>query len=128
MKNSNKTITLYLDTLSSIEDLIDKKLKTYRTFFFLVGNMNSVNESYICQKDLMKYLDCSRQTLYRSIKTLEKKGLICICKKGTFNYYIINPDVVWNNSESKKFECKFKSEYSLKSINFTRLEDKKELY
>ncbi len=74
--------------------------------FCLIGTINREGVSDKAQKDISEITGIKQQNISRSIKELEKKGIVIKIKRGTANMYAINPNFTPNKSIKSKDGCK----------------------
>lgn len=74
--------------------------------FCLIGTINRQGVSEKAQKDIAEITGIKQQNISRSIKELEKKGVVVKIKRGTANAYAINPNFTTASCMKRKQESK----------------------
>jgi predicted transcriptional regulator len=62
---------------------------------------NKVNIKACSYKTMQTYLELSRVSISRAVKTLKQYGIITIDKIGNSNSYTVNPNIVKINFKAK---------------------------
>lgn len=116
-KNSFYNSFLQVNRDKDIYKAEDKLMKespfAYRVFRFLAQHMDNFNAILISNSTLQEIFDCSRTTVYRAIKKLEKDNFIQIYKSGTSNVYALNDNIVWSSWGKNKKYSKFSAKIVL---------------
>lgn len=74
------------------------KPESLRLFSYLMGTCDFENWIEVNQSDIAKQLKTSPSNISRAMKQLKEKEYVQIIKKGTKNYYRINPEYLWKGS------------------------------
>lgn len=91
-----------------IRKLMNENVVASKMFMFLIENMNEGTNSLVVSQDaLCEVLECSRMTLYRSIKHLVDKSYVQVLKSGSNNVYCVNADIVWTKRANQTFHARF---------------------
>ncbi|SFD03898.1 replication protein (RepL) [Bacillus sp. OV322] len=88
--------------LKALQWLIKENGLASAILMFFMENMNNRNGVVCSQQLLVDEFEKSRQTIYKAVKFLEKHNFINIGKIGTANAYIINPELAFQDKNSKK--------------------------
>lgn len=72
--------------------------------FCLIGTINTEGVSETSQKDIAEITGLKQQNISRSIKKLEKHGVVVKKKSGTANTYAINPNFIPSKNVMPKEE------------------------
>lgn len=88
--------------LKALQWLIKENHLASAILMFFMENMNNRNGVVCSQQLLVEEFNKSRQTIYKAIKFLDEHNFINIAKIGTANAYIINPEIAFQDKNSKK--------------------------
>lgn len=88
--------------LKALQWLISENNLASAILMFFMENMNNRNGVVCSQQLLVEEFGKSRQTIYKAIKFLDEHNFINIGKIGTANAYIINPEIAFQDKNSKK--------------------------
>jgi len=88
--------------LKALQWLIKENHLASAILMFFMENMNNRNGVVCSQQLLVEEFGKSRQTIYKAIKFLDEHNFINIAKIGTANAYIINPEIAFQDKNSKK--------------------------
>ena len=81
--------------------------KAFAILLFLEDNANTFNTLSITYGTLCEKFKISTTTVWRQLNILKKEKLIYFKKEKGHNMYIINPDVMWKGTPSKRILCEF---------------------
>ncbi len=96
--------------------LMSKSPIAYRTFRFLINNMDGYNSVICSYQVLQEQFNVSKETIRRAIKLLKEKQYIEIYKSGTSNVYAINKEIVWKSWGNQHKYAKFGANIILSEI------------
>jgi len=105
-KNVN-FIQLYRDNMPELRWLMNTHAFASNLLFFILEHMDNKNALACSYSIFEDYFGKSRTTIYRAIKTLEENGFLDVLKMGTSNVYLVNEDLAWTDSNSKKKFSKY---------------------
>lgn len=87
--------------------LVKANPNAYRILLFLFDHMDKYNAVMCSYSVLQEALEISDSTVKRAIRVLKEHGFIHICKSGTSNVYVTNPDLAWNSWGNNRQYCEF---------------------
>lgn len=87
--------------------LLNTNPNAYKILLFLFDHMDKYNAVMCSYQVIQEYFNISRATASRAIKLLKEYGFVYICKSGTSNIYVTNPDLVWNSWGNNRQYCVF---------------------
>ena len=105
-KNIN-FIQLYRDNMPELRWLMNTHAFASNLLFFILEHMDNKNALACSYSVFEDYFGKSRTTIYRAIKTLEENGFLDVLKMGSSNVYLVNEDLAWTDSNSKKKFSKY---------------------
>jgi DNA-binding transcriptional ArsR family regulator len=105
-KNYN-FIQLYRDNMPELRWLMNTHAFASNLLFFILEHMDNKNALACSYSVFEDYFGKSRTTIYRALKTLEENGFLDVLKMGTSNVYLVNEDLAWTDSNSKKKFAKY---------------------
>lgn len=100
-KNTN-FVQLYRESMPEMRWLMTNHAFPSSLLFFILEHMDNQNALACSYSVFEDYFGKSRMTIYRAIKLLQENGFIDVLKMGTSNVYLVNADLAWTNSHSKK--------------------------
>jgi Fe2+ or Zn2+ uptake regulation protein len=105
-KNYN-FIQLYRDNMPELRWLMNTHAFASNLLFFILEHMDNKNALACSYAVFEDYFGKSRTTIYRALKVLEDNGFLDVLKMGTSNVYLVNEDLAWTDSNSKKKFAKY---------------------
>lgn len=93
--------------MKNVRTLAEKSTIALKILMVLGEKMDKKNAIIISQKALCQLLNVSRQSVYNSMKLLEKEKWIKTMKIGTANAYFLNEQVFWSTDTQKRRYAEF---------------------
>lgn len=87
--------------------LLNTNPNAYKILLFLFDHMDKYNAVMCSYQVIQEYFGISRATASRAVKTLKEHGFVHVCKSGTSNVYVTNPDLAWNSWGNNRQYCEF---------------------
>lgn len=95
-------VQFYRSNMPEVRWLIGENPTAAKILIFFMERMDQKNVVVCSYTLLQDYFDCSRATIYRAIKVLEKNGFVGVLKIGSANAYVLNSQVAWASWNSGK--------------------------
>ena len=108
--------------LKALQWLIKENNLASAILMFFMENMNNRNAVVCSQQLLVEEFEKSRQTIYKAIKFLTDHNYINVAKIGTANVYVVNPEIAFQDKNTKKKYVSFEGTILLSK------EENKELF
>ena len=100
-------IQLNCEYTTLLSNLAIEHPRAFAILLFLEKRANSYNALSITYGTLCEKFKISATTVWRQLNVLKKEKLIYFKKEKGHNMYIINPDVMWKETPTKRILCEF---------------------
>lgn len=100
-------IQLNCEYTTLLSNLAIEHPRAFAILLFLEKRANSYNALSITTGTLCEKFKISTTTVWRQLNVLKKEKLIYFKKEKGHNMYIINPDVMWKETPTKRILCEF---------------------
>lgn len=95
--------------------LVNENSNAFRILLFLFEHMDKYNAVMCSYQVIQEALNIGRTTASNSIRFLKEHGFIHVCKSGTSNVYVTNPEIAWKSWGNNRQYCEFPANIILSS-------------
>src|SRR5487761_2726990 len=102
LEQNKNFIQLYRDQLHAVAKLGMTDPLALCVWLWIVERMGKDNALVCSMQPLREHFGKSRQTISKKVAFLRSHGFLGVAKTGTTNVYMVNADIAWSASASKR--------------------------
>jgi hypothetical protein len=109
IEQNKNFVQLYRGELHTVAKLGTADPLALAIWLWIVERMGRDNALVCSMEPLVEHFGKSRQTISKKISFLRKHRYLAIAKTGTTNVYLINAEIAWSASASRRRTAEFRS-------------------
>ena len=109
LEQNKNFVQFYRDQLHAVAKLGMTDPLALCVWLWIVERMGKDNALVCSMQPLREHFGKSRQTISKKVAFLRSHGFLGVAKTGTTNVYMVNADIVWSASASKRRAAEFRA-------------------